>query len=151
MLRWGIAQSGLFLTVFALVGLSGPGRIDIVDGQTRYEVARSIVDYGDLVIRDPNVWFVVFPGRGGKRYTKYRLAQSAVAIPAILIADATGPIQETRRHFFFTLTSGICQCRFGRNLCGAFSKTSSLPADSTSLGHGWHFLYTKLVLRNQYL
>ena len=39
MLRWWIAEAGLFLTVFAVVALSGPGQIDIVDGQTRYEVA----------------------------------------------------------------------------------------------------------------
>ena len=77
MARWWIARAGLFLTMFAVVALSGPGRIDIVDGQTRYEVARSLVEHGDSIIRDPNVWFAVFPGRDGLRYTKYRLPQSA--------------------------------------------------------------------------
>ena len=102
-----IAQAGLFLTVFAVVALSGPGRIDIVDGQTRYEVARSWVDHGDLVIRDPNVWFVVFPGRDGRLYTKYRFPQSIAGVMAILVADATGSCKEARRHFFFTLTSAF--------------------------------------------
>jgi hypothetical protein len=103
MLRWWVAEAGLFLTVLAVVALSGPGRIDIVDGQTRYEVARSIVDHGDLIIRDPDVWFVVFPGRDGHRYTKYRFPQSVVGILAIVMADITGPVTENRRHFFFTL------------------------------------------------
>ena len=84
MARWWIAQAGLFLTVFAVVALSGPGRIDIVDGQTRYEVARSLIDHGDLVIRDPNIWFAVFPGRDGQRYAKYRFPQSLAGTIAIL-------------------------------------------------------------------
>jgi hypothetical protein len=107
MLRWTIAQAGLFLTVFAVVALSGPGRIDIVDGQTRYEVARSLVDHGDLIIRDPNVWFVVFPGRNGCLYTKYRFPQSVAGVMAILIADATGSSTEARRHFFFALAGAF--------------------------------------------
>ena len=108
MVRWWIAQVGLFLSVFALVApLSGPGLIDIVDGLTRYEVARSLVDHGVPVIRDPEVWFTVFPGRHGKLYSKYRFPQSVIGVAAILAADATGPVREDRRHFFFTLTGAI--------------------------------------------
>jgi hypothetical protein len=107
MARWWIAQAGLLLTVFAVVALSGPGRIDIVDGQTRYEVARSLIDHGDLVIRDPNVWFAVFPGRDGQRYAKYRFPQSLAGVIAILVADHSGPVDEGRRHFYFTMTSAI--------------------------------------------
>ncbi len=72
MARWWLALVGLSLFVFSAVALSGPGRIDIVDGQARYEVARSLVDHGDHAIRDDRVWFGVFPGRGGKRHTYYR-------------------------------------------------------------------------------
>jgi hypothetical protein len=107
MARWRVTLTGLFLSVLAVVALSGPGRIDIVDGQTRYEVARSLVEHGDSVIRDPQVWFVVFPGRQGHLYTKYRLPQSVLGIFAILIADATGPVSEARRNFFFTLTGAV--------------------------------------------
>jgi hypothetical protein len=46
---------GLFLAVFAILALTGPGRIDINDGQTRYEVARSLYEHGDVQIRDPDV------------------------------------------------------------------------------------------------
>lgn len=108
---WYVSVAGLFLSVFAVVALSGPGRIDIVDGQTRYEVARSIVDHGDHVIRDPNVWFGVFPGRGGQRFTHYRFPQTAAGVVAILASDATGPISEARRHFFFSLIGAVaCGC-----------------------------------------
>ena len=102
--RW-LSRVGLFLFIFSLLALAGPGRIDIVDGQARYEVARSLVDHGDSVVRNRNVWFGVFPGRDGQPYTYYRFPQSVLGVPAILVADATGPVREERRHFFFVLTS----------------------------------------------
>src|SRR5947208_8834855 len=104
---WPAALAGQFLFVFAAVALSGPGRIDIVDGQTRYEVACSLVEHGDSIIRDERVWFWVFPGRDGARYTPYRLPQSMLGTGAIALADVTGPVSEGRRHFFFTLTSAF--------------------------------------------
>ncbi len=105
--RWCVALAGQFLLVFGAIALSGPGRIDIVDGQTRYEVARSLVEHGDSVVRDPYAWFAVYPGRGGAMYTDYRFPQTAGGVVAVLLADATGPVSETRRHFFFALTSAF--------------------------------------------
>ncbi len=102
--RW-LSKVGLFLVVFSILALSGPGRIDIVDGQARYEAARSLVDHGDTVIRNDDVWYGVFPGREGLPQTGYRFPQSVLGVPAILAADATGPVREVRRHYFFVLTS----------------------------------------------
>lgn len=106
---WLVATGGLFLFVFAVVALSGPGRIDILDGQTRYEVGRSLVEHGDSVVREPDAWFSVFPGRDGQRYTNYRFPQSAVAALAITASDLTGDVNEPRRHFFFSL-AGAVEC-----------------------------------------
>jgi hypothetical protein len=103
--RWPIALVGLFLSTFSLLALSGPGRIDILDGQTRYEVARSLAEHGDSAIRDPHVWFGVFPGAGGLNYTYYRFPHSVLGVPAIWIADSLGTISEARRHFYFVLVS----------------------------------------------
>ena len=126
-LRWWIAQIGLFLTVFAIVALSGPGRIDIVDGQTRYEVARSLVDHSDLIIRDPDVWFAVFPGRDGQLYTKYRFPQSALGVAAIYIADSTGRMSEFRRHFFFVLTSAVACAILAVSYAAVFRRLGHQP------------------------
>jgi branched-subunit amino acid transport protein len=104
---WAIMLLGLFGLVLALIVLSGPGRIDIVDGQTRYEVARSLVDHGDTAIRDLRVWFNVLPGRDGKLFTKYRLPQSLAGAAAILASDLTGRVTEARRQFFFVLTGTV--------------------------------------------
>src|SRR3954469_11499592 len=91
---WPRALLGLFLTVFAVLALSGPGRIDIIDGQARYEVARSLVEHGDVVVRDPDLWFPVLAGRDGKLFTSYRLPHSLLGVPALWLADATGPTSE---------------------------------------------------------
>jgi hypothetical protein len=104
-LRAALAFGGLFLFVFAALALTGPGRIDIVDGQTRYEVAHSLVEHGDSVIRDKHVWFPVSKGRNGDRYTLYRFPQTGLGVLAILAADLSGPATEARRQFFFTLIS----------------------------------------------
>jgi hypothetical protein len=104
---WRASLAGLFLFVFAAAALSGPGRIDIVDGHTRYEVARSLVEHGDSIIRNPHVQFSVHVGRDGERYTDYRIPQTAAGVVAILAADATGPVSEPRRHFFFALTGAF--------------------------------------------
>jgi hypothetical protein len=106
---WALALAGQALFVFAAVALSGPGRIDIVDGQTRYEVARSLVEHGDVAVRDERVWFWVFPGRDGQRFTYYRFPQSVAGTGAIWLADTTGPTAEGRRHFFFSLI-GAAAC-----------------------------------------
>jgi hypothetical protein len=106
-LGWVLALVGQFIFVVAVVALSGPGRIDIIDGQTRYEVARSFVDYGDVVVRNPEVTFCVLPGRDGQRYSCYRLPQSVAGVFALWLADATGPRSQLRRHFFFSLTSAV--------------------------------------------
>lgn len=105
MTRWRMALLGLFLAVFAIVSLSGPGRTDSIDGLTRFEVACSLVDHGDSVIRNDRVWFSVFPGRDGKRYSTYRFPQSVLGAAAIWISDRTGPNAGVRRRFFFALTS----------------------------------------------
>jgi hypothetical protein len=104
---WPTALVGLGLFVFAAVALTGPGRIDIIDAQTRYEVGRSLVDHGDVAIHNPEVAFTVFPGRDGQQHTYYRLPQSVVAAGCVLVADATGPISEARRHFFFSLHGAV--------------------------------------------
>ncbi len=125
--------------MFAVVALSGPGRIDIVDGQTRYEVARSLVEHGDSIIRDPNVWFAVFPGRDGLRYTKYRLPQSAAGVAAILAADWSGPVNEGRRHFFFTLTSSVASATLALIYASLFRRLGHGPRASLLWAAGGTF------------
>jgi hypothetical protein len=98
---------GIFLLVFSLVALSGPGRIDIVDGQARFEVGKSLALHGDGVIRNSAVWFGVFPGRDGQSFSYYRFPHSVLGAIAVVISDATGPARDERRHFFFVLLGAV--------------------------------------------
>src|SRR3954447_26268549 len=105
--RWALTLVGLGLFVFAVAAVTGPGRIDIEDGQTRFESGRSLVEHGDTAIRDPRlVWFRV-PGRGGLDFTLYRFPPELIAAGCIWIADATGPVAEGRRHFLFSLHGAV--------------------------------------------
>jgi hypothetical protein len=98
---------GILAVVFSLLAFSGPGRIDIVDGQVRFEVAKSMAFHGDAIVRNSAVWFNVFPGRNGDPYSYYRFPHSIVGAVAILFSDLTGPDWDGRRHFFFALTSAV--------------------------------------------
>jgi hypothetical protein len=110
-MRWFLGLGGLFLLVFALCALAGPGRIDIVDGQTRYAVAKSLVEHGDTIVSDQGAWMNVYSGRNRERYAWFRLPHSLLGVPAIWLADVTAPAHihsdpdrfEMRRQFFFSM------------------------------------------------
>jgi hypothetical protein len=104
---WPIALLGLGLLTFGAVGLWGSGRIDVVDGQTCFEVGRSLVEHGDFDVRDQRLWWGRYPGRDARFYADDRLPQSLAAAAAIRVADATGPESEGRRHFFFILSGAV--------------------------------------------
>ncbi len=133
---WSVALVGQFLLVFSVVALSSPGRIDIIDGQTRYEVAQSLVDHGDSVVRDQGCWFPIYKGRDGQRYTTYRLPQSLLGVGAIAASDATGPVSETRRQFFFTLISPLTAAWIAVIYAVWFRGLGHRPAASLAWGIG---------------
>lgn len=95
---------GIFLLVLAVYALAGPGRIDIIDGQYRFEVAHNIVDHGSIQIEDPFLGWAV-QGINGV-YSPYNISGSIVALPLIALANLTGPPTRDRQQFFFSLTSG---------------------------------------------
>jgi hypothetical protein len=104
---WPAALAGLFLAAAGAVALSGPGRIDIADAQTRYEVGRSLAEAGTIAVLNPDWTYIVLTGRDGRRFAPARLPQSVMAAAAILLADATGPATEARRQFFFTFHGAV--------------------------------------------
>ena len=103
--RTAAASMGLFLCVFSAVGLSGPGRIDVIDGTARFEVAKSIALHGDAIVRNPDVWFSVFPGRGQQPHSYYRFPHSVLGAMAVTAADLVRPPTDAFRHFCFVLVS----------------------------------------------
>lgn len=105
--QWGIA-TGIFFAVLAVYVLSSPGRIDIIDGQARYDVAYHWIVEGRPLLRDPVISpLMAVKGRSGFPYSYYGPAGSVFAMPLVwlgLLDD--DPPGETSR-FLFSLTSSV--------------------------------------------
>jgi hypothetical protein len=95
---------GIFLLVSAVYALTGPGRIDIIDGQYRFEVAHNIVDHASIQIEDPFLGLAV-PGLIGA-YSPYGISGSLVAAPLVALGRL-GASSLDREQFFFSFTSGV--------------------------------------------
>lgn len=106
MIRWTISLFGLALSVFALAALTGPGRIDIEDGQARYEAGNSLIVHGDPGIRDRRVVWHRFPGRDGIDFTYYRVGGEMVAAIFVAVGRAV-EADESLSHFIFSLNSAV--------------------------------------------
>src|SRR3954469_21830677 len=96
---------GLFLLTGAIYAAVGPGRIDMIDGQYRFEVARNIVDDGSVQIRDMYLAGAVGGLIGA--YSPYGLSGSLAALPLVLVSRAVGAPSVDRDQFFFSLTSAV--------------------------------------------
>jgi len=111
---WYVAP-GIFFVVLAVYILSSAGRIDIVDGQARYDVAYNWLTEGRPVLRDSWIGpFMGVPGRDGLRYSYYGAPASFFSIPLLWLAKFFDtPAREVSR-FLFSLTS----CFFGAAIAG---------------------------------
>ena len=78
---------GIFLLSASVYAITAPGRIDIIDGQLRFEVARMLVRDGTPRIVDP--FLPALDGVDG-RYTHYGALSSLVGVPWVALADAFG-------------------------------------------------------------
>lgn len=96
---------GLLLLMASLYCLTGPGRIDIIDGQFRYDVARSLLDGHGFQVRDPVLRFGP-RGLDGHLYSDYGPGASILAVPLVAWARAIGGDRNSEM-FFFSFTSAI--------------------------------------------
>lgn len=107
--------AGLFLLVLGIYALSGPGRIDIVDGEIRFDVAFNWLIYGHPIVADTWIGpFMSEPGRNGQRYSYYGAPASLFSIPLVWLGLHTGPppgIQSSQ--FAFSLTSAVLGAGIG--------------------------------------
>jgi hypothetical protein len=136
---WVMALLGLGISTFAVVALSGPGRIDNVGAQTRFEVGRSLVEHGDSILRDDRIWWGAYPGAEGKLYSHDRLPPCLVAAACIWIADTTGPSGEERRQFFYTLNGAVACGLLSILYAVWFRSTGCRPVSAILWGAGGIF------------
>jgi len=105
--NWWIA-GGIFLFVLSLYVLTSPGRIDIVDGQARFDVAYNWIVTGRPVFRDPwlGPYFAV-TGRDGLQYSYYGAPASVLAMPLMWLGLSKSAPDIQPSQFLFSLTSSI--------------------------------------------
>ena len=84
---------------------TGPGRIDIIDGQVRFDVAQSWVSTGHPFLRDPALAKYALRGVGGF-YSPYNAGASVAAIPFVWLGGLLGDPSGEVRRFLFSFTSG---------------------------------------------
>lgn len=104
---WLAAACGAALVVFAAYALTGPGRIDMIDGQMRYEVGVRWLEEGRPVVKDGALMFTAVTGKDGSKHSRYGLGGTVTALPLLaLIPPEADPLEEVRR-FVFPLSSAL--------------------------------------------
>jgi hypothetical protein len=98
-------SAGIFLLGSAIYVAASAGRIDIIDGQYRFDVAHNLIDDGSVQIRDTFLAGAV-PGLIGA-YSSYGISGSLVPIPLILAARIGHPDALDREQFFFSFASSV--------------------------------------------
>jgi hypothetical protein len=121
--RRRLGAVGVFLALLGIYLLTAPGRIDIIDGQWRYEVTRNWLDAGEPVVTDPVLLGtggqVVSPS-SGKAYSVYNAAPSVAAMPLMLLSRLLPGHNLARDHALFSLTGPVYGAAIGALLIVAF-------------------------------
>jgi hypothetical protein len=99
---------GIFLLVFGIYALSGPGRIDILDSEARFDVALNWLTKGRPIVTDHWIGPIVsVSGRDGLYYSYYGPAGSFFSIPLIWLSLISGASSIQPGQFLFSLTSAV--------------------------------------------
>src|SRR2546426_678190 len=104
---WRWCAIGVFLALLGFYLLTAPGRIDIIDGQWRYEVAKNWLERGEPVVADR--WLMATRGQmpnpaTGKVYSVYNAAPSVTPMPLMLLSRLLPGHNAERDHFAYSLT-----------------------------------------------
>jgi hypothetical protein len=105
--RWWVA-AGVFLFVLACYVATNPGRIDVLDGQMRFDVAYNWLTQGRPIVRDPWVGPIMgVPGRNGAMYSFYGAPASVLSMPLVWFGLHSNPNNAEASQFLFSLTSSV--------------------------------------------
>lgn len=162
-----LCMAGLFLSLLATFALTSAGRIDIIDGQLRYEVAANWLDSGEPVLRDPALVggiLTVTTERGS--YAVYNAGSSVTPMPLMLLSRLLPSHTIERDRFAFSMIGPIFGAAvaallvLGYGMLGLSLARSIMWAAITSLSTLWwpgsvtvfdqnqhaFFLFTALLL-----
>jgi hypothetical protein len=102
-----LTACGIFIFSLVLYMLISPGRIDIIDGQWRFDVAYNLVHNGSVAVGDPALQYRGLPGVEGQVYGHYLLSGSLIATPLLYLAEFLSPDNRDLAQFLFAMTSPL--------------------------------------------
>jgi hypothetical protein len=105
---WSLGLLGLACATFALYVLTNVGRIDIIDGQIRYDVAANWLDTGQPTVTDRFMMptsLVLRPPHGA--YGAYLAAPSVTPMPFMLLSRLLPGHTIERDRFAFTMAGPL--------------------------------------------
>ena len=90
-LKRSVAISVFFFFFFVYL-FTASGRIDVTPGSMRYQVAKSLIDHGDVDITKPDgYWYVAIrEGADGRYYAATGIGQSLLMVPLVFVAGYAG-------------------------------------------------------------
>jgi hypothetical protein len=110
-----LSALGVAAALLAVYLLTNAGRIDIIDGQIRYEVAANWLETGEPTIRDRALTGTPFAIRGERAtYATYNAAGSVAAMPLMLLSRLLPGHSIERDRFAFSMTGPL----FGAAVAG---------------------------------
>jgi hypothetical protein len=113
---------GVSLVLLGLYVLTSPGRIDMIDGQVRYEVARNWIDRGRPVVLDRALISTGLTVKTpGAAYGVYNAAASVVAMPIMLVSRALPRHTAERDRFLFAMVGPLFGAVLGGMLVVVYS------------------------------
>jgi hypothetical protein len=101
-----LLAAGTFLVVACAYVITGPGRIDIIDGQYRFDVAHNLLAHHTDQVSDRALIGALI-SNDGRRFSPYSVTSSAVSLPLIWLARHLGPESIDREQFYFSFTSAF--------------------------------------------
>jgi hypothetical protein len=100
--------AGVFLVVLASYVLANPGRIDLIDGQIRYEISLNWLTTGRPILIGPTlVGQAGSTGNGGFRYSYYGAGASVAAMPLVWLGTFYDDPPGEATRFMFSLTCSL--------------------------------------------
>ncbi|PYY19916.1 MAG: hypothetical protein DMG60_02350 [Acidobacteria bacterium] len=105
---------GIFLLVLVVYVLSSPGRIDIIDGQARFDVAYNWLHAGQPLLTDSLIkpWMAV-AGQHGLPYSYYGAPASVLPMPLLALGGLYDGMGLGTSQFLFSLTCPILGAGIG--------------------------------------
>jgi hypothetical protein len=148
---------GVALTLFGVYVLTNAGRIDIIDGQCRYEVAKNWIEIGIPCSTDPflDLKLGVDPLTGFS-WVNYNSLSSMTPIPFMLLSRALPGHTEERDRFAFSLTSALfgafggALLMIGLGMLGVSLRLSALTVGITAFATLWWPLSITTFDQNQH-